>query len=93
VVHLFNSALFGAVFGLLFARVANRPAVAVALGLVYGVAWWVIGALWIMPVWLGMSEMAFDVGTDQWWSLVGHLAYGLLLGILYVLLRPTLSRQ
>jgi hypothetical protein len=63
------------------------------LGLLYGIAWWVVGALWIMPAWLGMSEMIFEVGDDQWWSLVGHLLYGLLLGGLYVLIRPRLARR
>jgi len=92
-VHLFNSALFGAIFGLLFTRVISRPAGAVGLGLLYGVAWWVVGALWIMPAWLGMSEMVFEVGEDQWWSLLGHGVYGLLLGVLYVLIRPTLGRR
>jgi hypothetical protein len=53
----------------------------------------VVGALWIMPAWLGMSEMIFEVGDDQWWSLLGHVLYGLLLGTLYVLIRPMLARR
>jgi hypothetical protein len=47
-----------------------------------------------MPAWLGMSEMIFQVGQDQWWSLVGHLLYGLLLGVVFVLLhRRMVSRR
>lgn len=92
-VHLFNSILFGAIFAVLFSQWIARPGAAIGLGLLYGVAWWVVGALWIMPAWLGMSEMIFEVGDDQWWSLLGHLLYGLLLGTLYVLIRPMLARR
>jgi uncharacterized membrane protein YagU involved in acid resistance len=92
-VHLFNSALFGAIFAVLFARWIARPGVAIGLGLVYGIGWWVLGALVIMPAWLGMNEMIFQVGGNQWWSLLGHLLYGLLLGTLYALIRPMLARR
>ena len=92
-VHLFNSALFGAIFALLFSRWISKPSWALGPGLLYGIAWWVVGALWIMPAWLGMSEMIFEIGDDQWWSLVGHLLYGLLLGTLYVLIRSRLARR
>ncbi|MGH3462557.1 MAG: DUF6789 family protein [Kribbellaceae bacterium] len=91
-IHLFNSALFGVVFVLLFSRWLTRRGPAMMLGLLYGVAWWVVGALWIMPAWLGMDEMVFEIGANQWWSLVGHLIYGLLLAALYILGRPLLSR-
>jgi uncharacterized membrane protein YagU involved in acid resistance len=92
-VHLFNSALFGAIFAVLFSRWIARPGAAIGLGLLYGIAWWVLGALVIMPAWLGMSEMIFQIGANQWWSLLGHLLYGLLLGMLYVLIRPILARR
>jgi Family of unknown function (DUF6789) len=92
-VHLFNSALFGAIFVLLFSRWLSRRGLAIVLGLLYGIAWWVVGALWIMPAWLGMDDMIFTVGDNQWWSLVGHLIYGLLLATLYITGRPMLSRR
>ncbi|MGH8775292.1 MAG: hypothetical protein ACRDWI_09000 [Jiangellaceae bacterium] len=90
-VHLFNSALFGAIFALLFSRWIAAPGPAMGIGLLYGLAWWVIGALWIMPAWLGMSEMIFEVNADAWWSLVGHLLFGLLLASVYVLVRGRLQ--
>jgi hypothetical protein len=91
-IHLFNSALFGAIFVLLFSRWLDRRGPATVLGLLYGVAWWVVGALWIMPAWLGMDDMVFEVGTNQWWSLAGHLIYGLLLVVGYIMVRPMLSK-
>ncbi|PSL02703.1 hypothetical protein CLV30_1098 [Haloactinopolyspora alba] len=92
-VHLFNSALFGAVFVVLFSRVLQDLGVTALLGLVYGAAWWVLGALWIMPAWLGMSEMVFEVGDAQWQSLVGHLFYGLLLAVTYLVLTARMARR
>jgi uncharacterized membrane protein YagU involved in acid resistance len=92
-VHLFNSALFGVIFVMLFGRWLARPVAAVGLGLLYGFAWWVLGALTIMPAWLGMSEMIFEIDTNAWWSLLGHLIYGLILGLGVVLLRATMRRS
>lgn len=92
-VHLFNSALFGAIFVLLFFRWIDALGPAALLGLVYGVIWWVLGALWIMPAWLGMNEMIFEIGDAQWQSFVGHLFYGLLLAVTYVLIVPRLARR
>ena len=91
-VHLFNSALFGAIFAVLFGRWAATLVSAAGIGLAYGVLWWVLGALLIMPAWLGMTEMVFKVNTTAWRSLAGHLSYGLLLGLVYALVRPRLRR-
>jgi uncharacterized membrane protein YagU involved in acid resistance len=92
-VHLFNSALFGAIFAVLFGRWAATLVPAAAIGLGYGVLWWVLGALLIMPAWLGMNEMIFELNSTAWRSLVGHLAYGLLLGLVYALLGPRMRRS
>lgn len=92
-IHLFNSALFGAIFVLVCSRWLGRRGPAMVLGLIYGLVWWVVGALWIMPAWLGMDAMVFEVGANQWWSLVGHLIYGLLLVAGYIMGRPMLSNQ
>ena len=91
-IHLFNSALFGVIFVLLFSRWLTRRGPAMLLGLLYGAAWWVVGALLIMPAWLGMNDMIFHVGANQWWSLAGHLIYGLLLAVGYMIGRPMLSK-
>ncbi len=42
-----------------------------------GVIWWVLGALIMMPLALGMNQMVFAIGQPQVMSLVGHLVYGL----------------
>jgi hypothetical protein len=33
---------------------------------------------------LGMSEMVLAIGTDQWFSLMGHLIYGAITAILFI---------
>lgn len=80
--HLFH----GTVFGLMYAAIvsldqlrayASRVAYGAGLGLVYGILIWVVSASIVMPVWLGMAEMApvFDP-----MSLVGHIVYAVILG-------------
>lgn len=85
--HLFNSAVIGALFGaILGARVAGRAS-GLAYGAAWGVVWWVLGGLILMPLALGMDPFApllmppmrpVAIG-----SLVGHLVYGLILGVAY----------
>jgi uncharacterized membrane protein YagU involved in acid resistance len=83
IVHMAISAVLGAIFGLVAARFLTGWGSAIAAGLVYGVIWWVLGALILMPLMLGMSEMVLAIGTDQWFSLMGHLIYGAITAILF----------
>jgi len=54
-VHLLFSAIIGAVFGAVVGDRAASWAPAIALGAAYGVVWWILGPLLIMPTWLGMG--------------------------------------
>jgi hypothetical protein len=92
-VHLAISAFIGASFAVVFGRLATSTGRSVLLGMGYGVVWWVLGALLIMPAKLGMTDMIFHVGTTQWQSLMGHVIYGLLLGVTFGLLAPRLARR
>jgi len=89
-VHLAISAFIGATYALLFTRWATGLATAAAIGLGYGLVWWVLGALILMPAKLGMDLFMFN--TMAWQSLMGHLIYGLLLGVVYALVAPRLQR-
>ncbi len=80
-IHLVISAFAGAVFALLLGSRAEKYGPAVLLGLVYGVAWWVVGALLIMPAQPGMD--VFVLNTAAWQSLMGHLLFGLVLALVY----------
>ena len=84
VVHMAISAFIGAVYGLVAGRFALTWTNAVIGGIVNGVVWWLLGALTLMPLLLGMTQMVFVIGTDQWLSLMGHLIFGLVTAFVFV---------
>lgn len=78
VVHLAISAVLGVGFALVAGRwVSSLPAM-VGLGAAYGVVWWVLGALVLMPATLGMDLFMLNDMTMK--SLMGHLIFGVILG-------------
>lgn len=83
VVHLVISVVFGVVFALVLGPTVTSYGRGLVAGAAYGVVAWVIGALVVMPLWLGMSQMVFAIGGDQVMSLVGHLVFGIALGLVY----------
>src|SRR5215208_6915388 len=83
--HMFNSVVIGTLFGLIFGGLSHTYGQGAAWGLLYGVIWWVLGPLVLMPLMLGMGlqfGMAFT--PPMLMSLVGHLIYGLLTGLVFV---------
>jgi hypothetical protein len=82
--HLFNSAVIGAIFGWLLGSRSHTYGAGTGWGALYGFAWWILGGLILMPVFLGMApfaplqmEMMRPVAMG---SLIGHLIYGVILG-------------
>jgi uncharacterized membrane protein YagU involved in acid resistance len=73
IVHLVISAALGALFGLLVP--ATTVSALLGAGVVYGMLWWVLGPLVIMPARLGMP--LFMINQTAWMSLMGHLIYGM----------------
>ncbi len=84
ILHLAISAFAGALFGLVLGRRATGYGTAAALGMVYGIVWWVVGALLLMPLRMGMDP--FVLNPMAWQSLMGHLLFGLVLGLVYAAL-------
>lgn len=90
-IHVAHGAVLGVVFAAVFVA-ANRPSpslpIGAAAGVAYGVVVWGALAVIVMPIWLSAVGfgMAPDVPNVNTTSLVGHLAYGLVLGIAYALL-------
>jgi len=89
--HLFNSAVIGGLFGLVLGGKLVSTGSAVLWGGLYGVLWWVLGGLILMPILLGMP--AFAALRDPMMrrpvamgSLIGHLIFGVILGWATVLL-------
>lgn len=81
IVHLAISSFIGATFALLFAELARTVLSSALYGMGYGALWWVVGALILMPARLGMP--VFELNTTAWQSLMGHLIYGLVLGVVF----------
>ncbi|GIW66498.1 MAG: hypothetical protein KatS3mg095_0396 [Candidatus Parcubacteria bacterium] len=86
IVHMFFSAIIGAIFGFVLGHQALEKGRGILLGLVYGFIWWFLGPLIIMPVWLGMGVQLSAAGMKMALpSLWGHLVYGFILGLVYAL--------
>lgn len=86
VVHLVISAGLGVLFALVVPSLGTG--MMLVAGAVYGVVWWVLGPLLIMPTVLGMSAMVFVIDTTALFSLMEHVIFGLVAaGVLLVLHR------
>jgi uncharacterized membrane protein YagU involved in acid resistance len=90
VYHMFNSVVIGALFGLILGSLSRTYVKGAVFGLLYGVVWWVLGPMILMPLLLGMgsegiaSQFGAAFSTPMLMSLLGHLIYGLLTGVVYV---------
>lgn len=100
VYHLFNSAVIGAVFGWLLGARSQRFRPALRWGAAYGFVWWILGALILMPLFLGMQPLApllmEPMRPVAMGSLAGHLVYGVILGGGFAMLKqgiPGLTRH
>ena len=89
-VHMVNSVIIGAGFAIAFGRFVNGTRSGVGLGLAYGGVWWILGPLTLMPLFMGMGfgvNWHVAAAAAMLPSLVGHLMYGGVLGLVYTWLR------
>ena len=98
--HLFNSAVIGAIFGWLLGSRSHSFGAGLGWGAVYGFVWWILGALILMPIFLGMPPFApvqmEPMQPVAMGSLAGHLIYGVILGGGFAMLKqgiPGLTRH
>ena len=85
-VHLVISATIGGSFAVLAQWVARGARVGVGAGLAFGLTWWVLGPLTLMPLFMGMGlGVNWNVAAmaQALPSLVGHLIFGAILGVSY----------
>lgn len=76
-VHMFISAMLGMTYGLLFRREAPDFGSGITWGLVYGLVWWFIGPMTLLPILLGGSLTWTTAAANALFpSLIGHLLYG-----------------
>lgn len=88
--HMINSTIIGAGFAVVLGRFVNGTRSAVAAGLAYGGAWWILGPLTLMPLFMGMGvgvNWTATAAAAMLPSLVGHLMFGGILGVAYTWVR------
>ena len=86
-VHFAISILVGSSFGLLFQRQAYSPGAGMSWGVSYGVLWWLLGALTLFPALLRQPvDWSLAAVSANYASLIGHMFYGIGLGLLLQLL-------
>ncbi len=87
VVHMGISTLIGMSYGLLFSYEAPDAGSSVVWGMLYGLVWWFVGHLTLLPVLLdGTFVWTTEAAADVLPSLIGHLIYGAALALLFLLL-------
>lgn len=89
VVHLIISAIIGGIYG---GAVINLPLVrafgpATVAGAIYGVIWWILGPLMIMPLLMGMGlQLGMAFSPPMVMSLLSHILYGVVTTLVFAVL-------
>jgi hypothetical protein len=87
VVNMMISTLIGMSYGLLFRYEAPDFGSGVAWGLVYGLIWWFIGPLTLLPILLGGTfNWTTEIAGALLPSLIGHLIYGAATAVVFLVL-------
>ncbi len=89
-VHMANSVIIGVGFAIVLGRFVSGTPSGVGIGLAYGGVWWILGPLTLMPLLMGMGfgvNWNVAAAAAMLPSLVGHLMYGGVLGLVYAWLR------
>jgi len=79
--------LMGMIFGLLFQRDVRSYGSCMGWGVGYAIMWWFLGPLTILPL-LSHTPLDWSAGnaSAMFGALVGHILYGLILGVSYATL-------
>ncbi len=84
--HLF-AVIIGATFGLLFQRDVRGYGSSAGWGLAYGIFWWFLGPLTLKSLLHAQKpDWSLAHGQELFGSLIGHIVYGLIVGIIYAAL-------
>ncbi len=84
--HFAMALLIGATFGLLFQSDVFSYGSSMGWGLAYGIFCWFFGQMTVLPI-VGHARPDWSAGrgSELFGSLVGHILYGLILGIVYAI--------
>jgi uncharacterized membrane protein YagU involved in acid resistance len=92
-IHLFISALIGMSYGLLFRNEASSLGLGLGWGWLFGLIWWYLGPMTFLPLMLtGVCDWSTDAASALLPSLVGHLIYGAVTALTFLLLERRYTR-
>ena len=82
--HFIFAVIIGASFGVFFQGDVRGCGSSMGWGVGYGFFWWFLGPLTIMPIWQGgRPDWSYTQGRALFGSMVGHVIYGLIVGLIY----------
>lgn len=85
--------VIGISFALLFQREIRGYGSSLVCGAAYGIFWWFLGPLTLQPLWLRQPlDWSSGRASDQFGTLIGHIIYGLIVGVLYAAVDRVLVR-
>jgi hypothetical protein len=80
--HFLFAVIIGATFGLLFQRDVRGYGSSAGWGLAYGIFWWFLGPLTLKSLLeVQKPDWSLAHGQELFGSLIGHIVYGLIVGI------------
>ncbi|MHB8628963.1 MAG: FAD-dependent oxidoreductase [Aggregatilineales bacterium] len=90
-IHLVLGAIIGGLYGLWFPPHVSHSRLtdALASGAIYGFVWWCLGAMTLAPLLKdGQIGWTMAAAADAFPSLIGHLFYGMVTGIVFEVAYP-----
>jgi hypothetical protein len=91
--HLLVSAAIGMTYGLLFRKEASSLGLGIAWGWLFGLIWWFVGPLTILPLLLtGVCDWSTEAASALLPSLMGHLIYGATTAFVFLLMERRYMR-
>jgi len=82
--HFLFAVIIGVSFAFLFQREVRGLGSSMTCGVAYGIFWWFLGPLTILPLWMRhRPDWSNEHASDLFGSLVGHILYGVVIGLLY----------
>ncbi len=94
-VHFLISVIIGAMYGLLFADQVDSYGGAIGWGTAYGLFWWVLGPITLLPLLLGKEGVLSSGAALAAYppSFLGHVAYGAITAMYFFWLEQRRKRQ
>jgi hypothetical protein len=87
VLQFLIAVLMGVIFGVLFQRDVRGYGSCLGWGVGYALLWWFLGPMTLLPLASRAPlDWSSDAGSAMFGSLVGHILYGLILGVTYATL-------